>query len=217
MNNPLPKKRENKVKASPYSISKVFALAEPDKNHKFNFFDLAWSRRSSVPGSMITLDELNRVLWYSSKVIHATYQPNGYVLSNRPTPSAGARHPIDLLIYDPKLSNSLCYYNPFGHSLNELVTSEIILGEFIEHVNLNVDMRQSTLIWFIAHGERTSAKYKNPESLIWRDSGALLYGIQMSCSALKLKSCPVGTLGEPFISQLFNVPIISGGGMLIGN
>lgn len=76
----------------------------------------------------------------------------------------------------------------------------------------------ATVIWLIAHTNRTSAKYDNPQSLIWRDAGALLQSIQMTGTAMGIGSCPMGTLAGHYINQLFNkTTVVSAGGIIIGN
>lgn len=131
-----------------------------------------------------------------------------------------ARHPIDIIVASPVLNrlNSLYYYNPFEHSLNQLNLLKSYTDDFINHINSVLNTENSTIIWFIAHPNRTDAKYNNSASLIWRDAGALINCIQLVCTALNIDSCPIGSLGEPFISQMFaaNGNVFGVGGILIG-
>ena len=74
------------------------------------------------------------------------------------------------------------------------------------------------LVWFVAHVKRTQAAYINPESLVWKDAGALIMMFQLVATAFDIKSCPVGTLGEPIPSEMFGgAKIISAGECLSGN
>ena len=218
MRNPAPKLTENAVAAFNYPIGGIIPLAEPSHDYNFNFFDLSRLRRSNKNLSALAGRQLDELLWFAAKVSQVHFQPNGYTLTHRPSASAGARHPIDLLVVKPSQPNLLNYYNPFEHTLNTLKLDETMAGNFISHVNENIVIGDATLIWFVAHPERTAAKYDNSQSLIWRDAGALLHCIQSTCAAMGLGSCPVGTLAEPYISQLFkNAAILSAGGIIVGN
>jgi hypothetical protein len=91
------------------------------------------------------------------------------------------------------------------------------MNAFFNNVNECLNIVNATVVWFVAHLQRTEAKYKNPESLIWRDAGALITTIQLVATAIKIRSCPIGTLGEPFFSKLFTKGnVISAGGILVG-
>ena len=114
--------------------------------------------------------------------------------------------------------NHMYYYNPFEHSLNQLANSYCDLTPLLNHVDEIIHIKNATLIWFVAHASRTNSKYDHAESLIWRDAGALIGNIQMVCTALRLNSCGIGTLGEPYISTFFNnaAGVFGTGGLLIG-
>jgi SagB-type dehydrogenase family enzyme len=218
MNNPTPKKNEDTVVAFSYPICGIIPLAKPSGGYNFNYFDLAHLRRSSLHLCALVDKQLDELLWFSAKVIQTHFQLNGYTLTRRPSASAGARHPIDLIVVRPSQSKVLHYYNPFEHTLNELKVDETIVNDLINHVNENIVIGEATLIWFIAHSDRTAAKYDNPQSLVWRDAGALLHCIQSTCTAMGLGSCPVGTLAEPYLNLLFNnAAIVSAGGIIAGN
>ena len=63
-----------------------------------------------------------------------------------------------------------------------------------------------SIIWFVARSNITRARYTNPESVIWRDAGALLATICLAATALNLVACPIGASGEPFIRRLLAAP-----------
>lgn len=218
MNNPTPKDKEDKTVAFNYPVCGITSLAKPVADHNFNYFDLHLQRRSTTRLSMLADRQLDELLWFSAKVIQIQFRSNGYTLTQRPSASAGARHPVDLVVVKPAQPRQLYYYNPFEHTLNALKLDKNEVASFIDHVNENIVIGETTLIWFIAHPDRTAAKYDNPQSLIWRDAGALLHCIQSTCAAMGLGSCPIGTLAEPYISQLFkDSTILSAGGIIIGN
>ncbi len=183
------------------------------------FGDVISNRKSVRQFHAVSLAQLSELLWYTAKVKSFHLQENGYILTHRGTPSAGARHPIDIIVYQPNLLGSeyFYYYNPFNHSLNPLLGSEKLSAGLVPHIDLIVPLQQGMLIWFVAHQERTSAKYENAASLVWRDSGALINSIQLTCTAMCLNCCPSGSLGEPYISNFFSSPnIVGAGGIIIG-
>lgn len=212
MKNPRPKTIEESVTSFDYPIQHTIKLSRNIDPLPARFDEVITNRKSTKTFASIDLQQLSNLLWYTAKVKQTFVQDNGYILTHRGAPSAGARHPIDILIYNKE---NLHYYNPFDHSLNQIATPEIT--SFIQHIEQIVSIGNGTIFWFVAHYQRTAAKYEHPESLIWRDSGALLNSIQLTCTAMGLNSCPVGSLGEPYISAIFNQPGIFGaGGLLIG-
>jgi SagB-type dehydrogenase family enzyme len=113
---------------------------------------------------------------------------------------------------------NLFYYNPIDHTLGKITTKKRRLTSFLKHVNKVLPYHDASIIWFVANTNKTSAKYQYAESLIWRDAGAYIYCFQIVAEALKLKSCPLGTLGEPFITDLVDANNASHGvgGILVG-
>lgn len=216
--NPTSKDTEDVVSPFAYPISYTKRLPRLSHHYLSDFFELTRLRTSEKNLKDLSASQLSDLLWYAAKVINTHYQENGYILSHRPSPSAGARHPIDLLIITPSENSVFQYYNPFDHSLNSLKLDETLFAEFFAHINSNITIGKGTVIWLIAHVNRTSAKYDNPVSLVWRDAGALLQILQMTATAMGLGSCPFGTLADPFIDKLFtDATIISCGGIIIGN
>lgn len=225
-NNPRPKNQEDTPSRFHYPIKEIIRLPHLTSSH-FNstdFWEILSKRKSTRNFQQITLDIINKILWSSAKVKELYVQDNGYILSHRAYPSAGARHPIDILIQSETLGNenSLYYYNPFEHSLNKLESNTILMKGLRDHVNSlfdpNSNSEKGTIFWFLAHIDRSGAKYENPISLIWRDAGAVINCIQLSCTALNLNSCAIGSLGEPYMSQLFlnTENIVSAGGIIVG-
>lgn len=222
MNNPTPRNKENNVYQSFYRISKTIILPKPVQFPDVPFLQVLSTRKSSREFGFIGLGQLSDVLWLSAKVKASKLQENGYILTNRPSPSAGARHPIDLMVSSPMFDEgkSLFYYNPFHHSLNKLEFGEGMTGDKLkEHLLQSFPTGESaTVIWFVIHKDRTEAKYEYADSLLWRDVGALASYIQLVCNYSQINSCIGGTLGYPFLSELFPYDnILSGGCILLGS
>lgn len=218
-NNPTPRDKEEQPLQINYPIVNTLQLDKPIHFKPINFWDVIDNRNSTRNFRRLFLEEISAVLWASSKVKSLSLQENGYILTKRPASSAGARHPIDLIVISPTLNcKDLHYYNPFDHTLNKLNLTEFPLDDFLNHVSSIISLVDGTVVWFICHPHRTSAKYDNFQSLVWRDAGVLIHSIQIACCGLGLSSCPVGSLGEPFISSGFSRigDIFGVGGIIIG-
>lgn len=216
MGNPGPKAQEDPVAAFHFPTKNRIFLPRPEELLNINYFDLVLNRVSRRDFGNLSLKDLGQLLWYSARVLSTVVQDNGYILSHRPSPSAGARHPLEILVCRDSNLPCIEYYNPFDHTLNEIDLIQDDVNQFIIHVDSCLPIGRGTVLWFVAQPERTSAKYHHADSLIWRDAGALIYCIQLGCTALNFSSCAVGTLAEPFVDQLFDGTMKSTGGIIIG-
>jgi len=216
MANPAPKEAEDTVAAFLFPSKNRIFLPRPMEPPNVNYFDLVLNRVSKRDFGKLSLEDIGKLLWYSARVLSTFAQDNGYILSHRPSPSAGARHPLEILVCRDAALPSIEYYNPFDHTLNEIDLMPNEINRFVSHIDSCLPIGQGTALWFVAQPERTSAKYHHADSLIWRDAGALIYCIQLGCTALNLSSCAVGTLAEPFVEQLFKGAVKSSGGIIIG-
>jgi SagB-type dehydrogenase family enzyme len=138
---------------------------------------------------------------------------------HRPHASAGGRHPIDIFIINTEDSkNSIYLYQPIFHSLAALDCQKEKVSELIEAINNVLPIQKGTIIWFGAQFAKTLSKYRNGESLVWKDVGVLTATITLVAEALNLNCCPLGITGEPFVSQIFasEKEVVGVGGILIG-
>lgn len=217
MENPAPRNDQSAYVGFNYPLGPRYTLAIPDSDATIGFFQTLLTRRSSNVLSPLTAVQLGHLLWYAAKAYQISLH-DGYLFSKRASPSAGAIHPIDVIIYRPE-NDYLEYYNPFEHSSYHLHFETNSVLEFLSHIQIAFPTIDGTVLWFVVHSYRTSAKYDGHESLVWRDAGALLQTVQLTANALGLVSCPVGTLAEPYLSDLFEgrSDILSAGGIIIGN
>lgn len=218
-NNPEPKKQIEKAPEFVYAICDTIRLSVPTVFPSTSFWKIIRDRKSSKEFKQLSIEQISNILYLASKTKDVTVDSDGYVLTHRPSASAGARHPIDILVISPILGkNVLHYYNPFEHTINKLDLNSENIDQFLLHVNGSINLNNATVIWFLAHPSRTSTKYDNAVSLIWRDAGALIHSIQLACTFYDISSCPLGTLGEPYISDIFsNFGMVwSAGGIVIG-
>jgi SagB-type dehydrogenase family enzyme len=213
--NPFGKKRPRRQFVR-YCLGGTVLLPSVSVNMSPSLFEVIDGRKSTRTFRALSLEEISNVLWYSAKV-NAVKVINGEIFSHRPTPSAGAIHPIDVLIsLQSENARCLYYYDPFQHCLRLLELNISELASFIKHVNNCLNLGAGTLIWFLGDQRRTGAFYANPSSLIWRDAGALILGFQLAATALNIGSCAIGTLARPYIDNLFGKKATSAGGLILG-
>lgn len=220
MKNPIPKQNPIKYQPFIYPTTNKIVLTRKFEKRENDFLEIFLARKSIRDLSEISLLELSELLFYGAKVRYTQEDDSKTFISKRAAPSAGGRHPIDLLVspYFQNDSRKLFYYNPIDHSLNSLKIDNSILGLFLNEINNNIPLQQSTVIWFSIQKEKTGSKYLHPESLYWRDTGALLYCLQLLSTYLGLQSCPLGSLAAKTFPNLFDTQsLLSGGGLLIGH
>jgi SagB-type dehydrogenase family enzyme len=219
LGNPTPRESELPYSEFEYKVVSKTYLPEPEIPISVSFGSILADRRSMRTFKPVSGEKKNALLWYSSRVI--TLAPAAHVRwQHRPCPSAGGRHPIDILVIERReLSKEVFLYDPVSHGLSELAIDELpALSQLIAFSNEVVPLAGATMIWFGAQFERTLSKYENGESLVWRDAGVLIATISFVAEALDLNCCALGISGEPFFSQMLNSQrkVTGVGGLLIG-
>lgn len=217
-----PALRDDWIKYEPfiYPLGKKEKLMKPDVALNSSFIDVLFKRRSYKNLTFCEITKISEVLFYCMRIHEITNDITGTITSKRICPSAGARHPIDIIVSLPEKlkERELFYYNPIDHSLNKLMLVRKKVATFLEDINSTLFLNDAYLFWFSIQVEKTGSKYLNPESLYWRDAGCLLYAIQLISTYIGIGSCPIGTLACKSFYDLFSSDKIqSGGGVLIGN
>jgi SagB-type dehydrogenase family enzyme len=219
--NPEPRKKLKKNNNIPYQVEEYISLPKANEVPDVSFFDVLKNRKSERSFSPLTIQQISDLLWNAAKVKSVFVSNEGQILSHRTSISAGAIHPIDIFLSPAKslVERELFYYDPFGHKLGRMMLNKQILFDFFKASHLCLDCTNATIVWFGGSIERTWAKYINPESLVWRDAGALLMTIHLASCALNLKSSAIGTLAEPNFTALLGEQyhLKSVGGILVGN
>ena len=168
------------------------------------------TRRSFGP---LPLESLAALLQTADVVTEVGRTELGFPTSYRPAPSAGAIHPVHVVISRPDL-HGWYRYDPFRHALVGIVSS-VDPAEVRQHVDLAVATQQATLIMLVAERAMTAATYENPASLVWRDAGILLGYLSAIAESLGLNFCLLGATGEPWASRLVDQPGLKGVGLAL--
>jgi SagB-type dehydrogenase family enzyme len=216
---PIPREVELPYSEFSYQVEEKSYLHHPTPLPDTSLPDVLVSRQSRRTFKTVPQQHLNSLLWHAGRAITVN-SPKDPRWQHRPTPSAGGKHPIDLLIFpEPHTSQEAYLYDPVPHALAKLkVTNRLSLEQFLITTNQVVALEQATIIWFGAQFERTLSKYKDGESLVWRDAGALITTISLVAESLDLNCCAIGITGEPFISHMLDSKetVIGVGGLLLG-
>jgi SagB-type dehydrogenase family enzyme len=185
------------------------------------FADILASRRSQRSFGPMTLADLADVIVPSARVQRWWKAPDGYTATERPVPSAGGRHPLDLALLALNVHGvepGLWHFDP---ALCDLVRADLptdvgraALAEVLRA--FEGDGTPAAAIFVIADFSRTLSRYPNGMSLVFRDAGALLATLHLSASASGVASCIVGTTGA-LVYEVDEILIADVGAVLVGS
>lgn len=215
----VPTPRPERLEAAQPSIATTAEVRlNPPQSGTYSeaFFDVLARRETRYASNKLELGSLSELLWHSARRIGRFTLPDGACWEHRPAPSAGGIHPIEVVVQDATgLGDQLYLYDPDEHRLLTLADSTLASSALRHEAQLCLPVKPATLIWFIAMPQRTGAKYNHPESLIWRDAGALQTTTLLAATALKLQPVPIGRTGEPIVSTSLNwgVDLMGVGGL----
>jgi len=168
------------------------------------------SRRSKRDYAAPAIEDLAHLLGISCRVREVLCAAGTLPQSSRPAPSAGALHPIHIILHRND-ERQWDRYDPYTHSLLGLRsdTPPSVVREALEKVLPGGD---ATLMLFAAEPRLTFAKYHQACSLIWRDAGVVQGFLSLAAEALGLNFCLIGVTGEPWVSGLIEQDALVGVG-----
>lgn len=214
---PCPRKKELLFRPFAFSRRSVIYLPIPTTLPDASLIKVFRCRHSSREFKALTLPSLSTLLWIVVKSSDAPPTSTQGMWEHRPTPSAGGRHPVHILALSPPHQN-VCLYDPTAHALLELEHSNAAsVFEFLRAADNVVPVGAGTLLWFVAEFPKTLSKYRDGESLVWRDAGALLATFSYAAEAMGLNCCALGITGDSWITSLFETELLGGvGGLIVG-
>ncbi|MEX5570402.1 hypothetical protein Q1J55_21580 [Pseudomonas syringae] len=192
----------------------LHALPEIEDVGDEGILNLLEQRRTGRTFNALSEGQLGQLLWRCARTQAIAKSDYGFELELRPVPSAGAIHPIHILISFPGASNWL-RYDSRRHGLVEISGSMEILAGLKDQCHDALSAEQATRLLLVAEPGKTSAKYQHGESLIWRDAGALLAFMAMIAEALDYSFCPLGITGEPWAGRLAPAGVLTGVGVAL--
>ncbi len=179
------------------------------------FASVVESRRTRYSFAPLPDKQLAALMHLTCRVRATFAGPLSFPQSYRPVPSAGAIHPVHVILHRPG-DASLYRYDPNEHGLRQLDTwlDVMALRAAMHEV---IDAPNATLLLFVAEPGMTESKYENATSLVWRDAGVLLGMFAMAAEALSLNFSPMGVTGEPWVSKLLpSAPLVGVGAAVVG-
>jgi len=163
------------------------------------------------------LQELGDLLWHSYRT-RRTARYGEVVWESRPSPSGGGCYPVQLLMLGiSSLPDTLAIYNALHHTLGVCDVPTGTLGRSVSEVESCLAIGKGTVFLFLADLGRSRGRYRNPESLAWRDAGALLATIGLVAEAMRLDCCGLGLHGVPSLRKFLrmNESVVAVGGCIV--
>ncbi|MBU6440345.1 MAG: nitroreductase family protein [Betaproteobacteria bacterium] len=170
-------------------------------------------RRSLRTFGSLRREALSAVLEMTCRTQRTATGSGGAMVSQRPVPSAGAIHPVHLLVLEPD-APALARYDSIGHALVS-VPSKIDTEAVRTAIAEVLDPQAGTILILAAEPNCTASNYESSTSLVWRDAGVLLGALALAAESLGLAHCPLGVTGEPFVSELLDQAALKGVGVLL--
>lgn len=192
----------------------------PDKT----ISELLCERRSYRKLGEIDFSSFSNILYHGARVRDIWIAPDNYKATSRASPSAGGRHPIDLLCVVNGivgLNEGIYVFDPFLCELIEIANSEKAREELtIEaFTRLGEEAIPPVVVFFIAQVHKTFTRYPGGITFIYRDCGAMITTISLVATSLDLYSCAIGTSGSLIINKLLDIPfpdLVEVGGIALG-
>lgn len=173
------------------------------------------SRRTRYAFAQLPEEQFAALMHLTCRVRHTLAGSLSFPQSYRPVPSAGAIHPVHVILHRPG-DHTMHRYDPIGHGLRQLDGS-IDVTALRAAMHEVVHAPNATLLLFVAEPGMTGSKYEDAASLVWRDAGVLLGIIAMAAEALSLNFSPMGVTGEPWASRLIpGSPLVGVGAAFVG-
>lgn len=161
----------------------------------------AWrERRSTAATGAPSTEDLSALLWHSARTQASLPSPAGLQLRHRPAPSAGAIHPIHVLLEAPGVPR-WARYDPDRHRL-DLLPEHWPMPRVRAAAHAHVGDTPGLLVLFVAEPGLTAAKYQAHESLVWRDAGALQAITSTVAASLGLEWSLLGLTGDATVAEL---------------
>jgi len=169
--------------------------------------------------TQLSFQELAGIVWHSARLRDKRVLENGFVWESRIAPSGGGCHPIHIVILGaPDFPRDVLIYDAEHDGFGVISSVEDrILRKALREIDRCLRVGKGTVLWFFADIAKTAGKYVNPESLIWRDSGALLATFLFVVEGMGLQACGLGIHDTPSLRKIFTLPptVIGVGGCIV--
>jgi len=194
---PRPRKVPLRYPVHAWPVVGSEALPEPKRvDPALHAFARRRTRRAFGP-----LDDaaLSALLWPVAGCRGQAESDMGFEIEHRGVPSAGAIHPIHVLICDP-VRRQLRRYDGRAHALQRLECA--VPQALVDACEELLPRQEGLLMLFAAEPGKTRAKYTHADTLVWRDAGVVQGAMAIAAEAVGLNFCLLGITGDPWIGHL---------------
>lgn len=215
LGNPFPRIQPLTYRPIEWPIEEVFFLPPPlEGNLLPPMRSVIESRRTRREFGSLDHYLLSEWLWLVAREMVAGHSRLGFALTQRPAPSAGAIHPIHIVLSLPEMDGWQLYL-PDKHALALLSqpnqTRDVVRNELLPVL----DIQSGIVIRLIAEPGMTAAKYENADSLVWRDAGVLTGQMALVAEAFACNFCPLGITGNEWCASLKLEDCLAGVGLAV--
>jgi SagB-type dehydrogenase family enzyme len=164
------------------------------------FEEVLASRQSDRRFQHLELGDLATLLYHGSRIRGWHESDDGYQMTSRPSPSAGGRHPYELMVAIDDVAgvtDGLWLFDAARCSLIRREVDAARLQAALSAVNRAAGLTSNApaTLFVVAYFQRTLARYPCGSTLVWRDMGAVATTLHLVATASDLSSCVVGTSG----------------------
>lgn len=214
LQDPLPRERQQPYEPISWPDEEFVKLPIPVSMSGKTFGEVLEQRRTIRKFASADTSDLAHFFWNTARIQGTLGSSLGFVQTFRPVASAGAVHPIHILVKRPE-SLQWCRYDPSMHAMIALPTFANALSDVDEKIGSVVDASNATILIYVAEPGMTAAKYQNETSLIWRDAGALLGHSALVAADMGLAYCPLGLSGHVWAERLNQQGQLAGVGVAL--
>lgn len=199
---PSPRERALPYDAPGWPVARSFRLANVVQPATAEFTQVLEARSSSRHLIRAPLREIANLLMFATGARQAWGSSPRRSL--RPSHSAGAIHPISVLLVTGAVKPRILRLDPYDARM-ELLRPERPgrLVELMDRAGQIVPSANADILVLAADPGVTGAVYEEATSLVWRDAGALMQTIHLCATALRLGFCPMGILGHEALEAVF--------------
>ena len=207
---PVPRRTPLPLRRIDWPFSRSIVLPSPVPPPISDFASVIAARNSSRHIRRSSLREIANFLAFACAV-RSTWGIDS-ARSSRPAHSAGALHPVEVLLVAGARRDRVFKIDP---SLNALQSLHIRWTPPLKSLDAKLAAMlphaRCDYLVLLADPAVTDSHYSDPQSLIWRDAGALMQTLHFCATAYRLAFCPAGITGAELAAAIFGA-----GSRLIG-
>lgn len=210
---PWPKQEQENVTPFEWPVSAEVKLVRPSETSENSFNAVLNNRQTRRVFSLLNKDEVGELFYLSNRTLWRDSNSSGLTIEHRPVVSAGGLHAVECLVLSPD-DDAWYRYDPFKHQLQCLDISGLdALARSARAFFPTAG--EATIIWYLGDMTRLSGKYQHPESLLWRDAGAMIATHSLVSEHLGYAFCPLGITGGEEAKTLSDKRVLVGLGLAL--